>query len=143
MRVQTGDRAVRSRLLPCVVFRASMQSAQHCTKHPSMSDYRDVATFGLCLHGHRPHFVQYSPLKVREVFTVRCREERIFCNPAACIRFIAPFNLCPGKTFPLTKMDLTKCRPHTAVDTKCLGNCPSSCLGPSQVARVNQSDVLR
>src|SRR5580692_7527067 len=120
-----------------------MQSAQHCTKHPSMSDYSDAATLGLCLHREGLHFIEYSPLKVTEVFTARCREERMFCDPAACIRFIAPFNLFPGKTFPLTKVDLTKCGPYTAVDTKRLRNCPSSCVGPAQVTRVNHADVLR
>ncbi len=108
-----------------------------------MSDDRNAETVGLCLDRQGLHFIQYSPLKVTEVFAVRRRQERIFRNPAARIRFIASFNLCPRKTFPLTKVDLTKWRPHMAVDTKCLGNCPSSCMGPPQVAGVDHADVFR
>jgi hypothetical protein len=120
-----------------------MQCAQHETEYSCMSDNRHAVAFSLCSRRQKLHFIQYPPLKVAEAFSVRCRQARIFGNPAASIGLISLFNLFPGKAFPLTKVDLTQCGTHMTVDVKCLGNDLSGCPGSPQVTCVHHPNVLR
>src|ERR1700733_172815 len=108
-----------------------------------MSDNRDTPAFNCCSHRQKLHFIQYPLFKVAEAFAVRCRQTRIFSNPATSIDLISLFNLLPGKAFPLTKVDLTQCGTHMTVDVKCLGNDLSGCPGSPQVTCVHHPNVLR
>jgi len=120
-----------------------MQRAQHKTDYSGVSDNRDAAAFSCCSYRQKLHFIQHPLLKITEVFAVRRWQAWILSDPAASINLISLFNLFPGETFPLTKVDLTQSRTHMEVDGKCLGNGLSCCLGSPPVTHVNHANVLR
>lgn len=107
-----------------------------------MSDNRNPATGDFRVHRESIDFTQDSALKVAEAFTAGRLQVWIFCNPTERVRLVSPFNLFPGKTFPLTKVDLPERRTHMAIDAKRRGDSNPCLMSSPQVTGINNVDPL-